>query len=131
MFEKEKGAGEDDARERKASSSILPSDHSGVNVQTLPWGEKLPKWEASRSSRQAVSRINHLLMEWRSKTHQTCFLVGKELIWLKVRLAHGEFGNAVVEASNNSMTLRTAQRLMKYAKECDLVDRLLSLQSQP
>lgn len=97
----------------------------------IPHGERLPKWEAPVSSRQAWSRVSHLLEEWVRKTTVTCYLVGKEFVWLKQKLPHGQFENGVHEATSGGMTQRTAQRLMRYSRECDQVERLLPYHPNP
>jgi hypothetical protein len=94
-----------------------------LSVQKLPRKKELPYWEAPRTARQCLSRIKNMTTEWVKVTEFTIYKVGKEFIWLKNnKLEHGEFAKFVAQTP---YTLRTVQRLMKHARECDDVERLL------
>jgi hypothetical protein len=100
----------------------LEDKAADARVQPLPRRRKLPYWEAPRTRQQSLARIRDITAEWVKVTEFTAYKVGKEFIWLKNKLPHGDFSAAVAQTPYSQ---RTVQRLMKHARECDEVERLL------
>jgi hypothetical protein len=93
-----------------------------ARLERLPPRRRLPEWKPAIRAQQSLARVRDITETWRRKTEQTAYLLGKEFIWLKNKLSHGEFVRAVAETGHH---IRTAQRLMEHARECDEVNRLL------
>src|SRR6266700_804632 len=96
-------------------------------LTSLPKGRRLPEWKPPLRTKQSMARLRDITGAWVKKTEETAYLLGKEFIWLKNKLAgiKGAYTNAVLASGH---TLRTAQRLAEHARECDDVNRLLPYQ---
>src|SRR5262245_56511541 len=98
------------------------------SIEKIPRGTRLPYWEKARTRVQSISRINKLIEHWARMTEETAYRLGKEFIWLKEVLDHGEFQLAV---ANTPLKIRTVQNLMRHARACDEVNRVLPYHPNP
>jgi hypothetical protein len=92
------------------------------SLEKIPQGRRLPYWEKPRTQVQSISRINKMIEHWARLTEETAYRLGKEFTWLKNSLPHGEFQIAV---ARTPLKIRTVQNLMRHARECDEVNRVL------
>src|SRR5262249_1744 len=110
------------------ASRMTAMEKMSDNMQLLPRGRRLPYWEKPRTRVQSISRINKLIEQWARITEETAYRLGKEFTWLKNSLPHGEFQLAV---ASTPFKIRTVQNLMRHARECDEVNRVLPYHPNP
>lgn len=119
MDTKEKGAATNDAPKK------IPDREIVADVKRVPQAPRLKTryWEPARNIKSSIARVKGHLTHWKRVTEETAYLVGKEFLWIRnTRVSHGEFMDAVAQTG---LHIRTAQRLMAHARECDQVNRLL------
>jgi hypothetical protein len=126
MITKGKGASAEntDALSGKEANKVIIPAHVGV-VQRVPDAPRLKTrfWEAPRNINSSIARVKSHISHWKKVTEETAYLVGKEFIWMRnTRRDHGGFMDAVAQTG---VHIRTAQRLMLHARQCDEVNRFL------
>jgi hypothetical protein len=98
------------------------------SLEKIPQGRRLPYWDKPRNRVQSIGRINKMIEHWSRLTEDTAYRLGKEFTWLKNSLPHGEFQIAV---ARTPLKIRTVQNLMRHARECDEVNRVLPYHPNP
>jgi hypothetical protein len=84
----------------------LPTDGT---VQMLPRGRRLPFIDQPRSVKEAIAKINRASEEWGKTTEDFVYRLGGWFTYVKGRLPHGEFENAIAQTRHK---LRTVQRAL-------------------
>lgn len=126
MSEIKRGTVQPMPQEKEPNNSILPSNTSAVKA--VPQGWRLRTWETPRTVNQSIARVKNHFRQWGRMTAETAYLAGKEFIWLKAKVGHGNFQRAVEETGIGK---RTAENLMTHARECDQVNRTLPYHPNP
>src|SRR5262245_16746631 len=83
------------------------------NVEKIPQGRKLPYWEAPRSAREAIAKINNATRDWEKTTEDFVYRAGKWFFWLKHK-TRGEFELTIKKQTRFSP--RTVRNFITYAK---------------
>jgi hypothetical protein len=97
-------------------------------VQMLPRGRRLPFIDQPRNVKEAIAKINRASEEWGKTTEDFVYRLGGWFVYIKGRLPHGGFEDAVAETRHK---LRTVQRAMKYFAECNATGRMLPYHPNP
>ncbi len=80
----------------------------------------LPQWSAP----DCLDKAKERLWNWGRSLHEHAYRMGRELIWIKEAVGHGDFGRWLKE--NTWFSQSTAERRMKFSGQCQESGTLLN-----